>query len=67
MTAYGAELELTPASLGMKGAIDRAMYLKTQIRNAWIPSQFDNPSNIKAHKNTANEIINDFLKVWIIS
>jgi cysteine synthase A len=61
MTAYGAELELTPASLGMKGAIDRAMYLKTQIRNAWIPSQFDNPSNIKAHKkNTANEIINDF-------
>lgn len=61
MTAYGAELELTPASLGMKGAIDRAMYLKTQISNAWIPSQFDNPSNIKAHKNnTANEIINDF-------
>lgn len=61
MTAYGAELELTPASLGMKGAIDKAMYLKTQIKNAWIPSQFDNPSNIKAHKkNTANEIINDF-------
>jgi len=61
MAAYGAELELTPASLGMKGAIDRAMYLKTQIMNAWIPSQFDNPSNIQAHKkNTANEIINDF-------
>lgn len=61
IAAFGTELELTPASLGMKGAIDRAMYLKTQIRNAWIPSQFDNPSNIKAHKkNTANEIINDF-------
>lgn len=61
MAAFGAELDLTPASLGMKGAIDRAMYLKTQIRNAWIPSQFDNPSNIAAHKKiTANEIINDF-------
>jgi cysteine synthase A len=61
MTAFGAELELTPASLGMKGAIDKAMYLKTQIMNAWIPSQFDNPSNINAHKQkTANEIINDF-------
>ena len=61
MTAFGAELELTPASFGMKGAIDKAMYLKTQIMNAWIPSQFDNPSNINAHKQkTANEIISDF-------
>jgi len=61
MAAFGAEMELTPASIGMKGAIDRAIYLKSQIRNAWIPSQFDNPSNINAHKQkTANEIINDF-------
>ena len=61
MAVFGAELELTPASLGMKGAIDKAMYLKTQIMNAWIPSQFDNPSNINAHKQkTANEIISDF-------
>jgi len=61
MAVFGAELELTPASLGMKGAIEKAMSLKTQIMNAWIPSQFDNPSNINAHKQkTANEIINDF-------
>ena len=61
MAAFGAELELTPASLGMRGAIERAIEMKTLITNAWIPSQFDNPSNIVAHKkNTANEIINDF-------
>jgi cysteine synthase A len=61
MASFGAELELTPANLGMKGAIDRAIELKTQIMNSWIPSQFDNPSNINAHKQkTANEILSDF-------
>lgn len=61
MAAFGADLELTPASLGMRGAIERALEMKSRITNAWIPSQFDNPSNITAHKQiTANEIINDF-------
>lgn len=61
MAAFGAELELTPASLGMRGAIERAIEMKTLIKDAWIPSQFDNPSNITAHKQTtADEIINDF-------
>ena len=45
MTAYGAELELTPRELGMKGAIARANELAAEIPDAWIPMQFDNPAN----------------------
>jgi cysteine synthase len=61
MTAYGAELELTPRSMGMKGAIARANELQAEIQEAWIPMQFDNPSNPEIHyKETANEILQDF-------
>lgn len=61
LTAYGAELELTPRELGMKGAIAKAQELATQIKNSWIPMQFDNPANIAAHENfTAAEIVADF-------
>lgn len=61
LTAYGAELELTPRELGMKGAIAKARELAGQIRDSWIPMQFDNPSNISAHENTtAAEIVADF-------
>lgn len=61
LTAYGAELELTPRELGMKGAIARARELAEQIKGSWIPMQFDNPSNISAHENnTAAEILADF-------
>jgi cysteine synthase A len=45
----------------MQGAIDKAAEMVSTIPNAWMPSQFDNPANIEAHKNkTAQEIIQDF-------
>jgi cysteine synthase len=61
LTAYGAELVLTPRELGMKGAIAKANELAAETPDAWIPSQFDNEANITAHKlNTAREILADF-------
>ncbi len=61
MTGYGAELELTPRELGMKGAIARANELAAEIPGAWIPMQFDNPANVEAHRRTtAREILRDF-------
>lgn len=60
MRAYGAKLELTDGSLGMKGAIKRANELASEIENSFIPSQFDNKSNPKAHLlSTGPEIWND--------
>ena len=50
MTGYGAELELTPRELGMKGAIARANELAAEIPGAWIPMQFDNPANPAVHR-----------------
>ena len=61
MAAYGAELELTPRESGMKGAMARANELAGQIEDAWVPMQFDNPSNPLIHeKATAAEILSDF-------
>jgi cysteine synthase len=61
MTGYGAELELTPRELGMKGAIVRAQELVAEIPGAWMPMQFDNPVNVEAHRRTtAAEILRDF-------
>ena len=61
MALYGAQLELTPREKGMKGAIERANELATSIKNAWIPQQFENKTNIEIHrKTTAEEIIHDF-------
>jgi cysteine synthase A len=61
MKAYGAELELTPRELGMKGAIARAEELHREIPGSWIPMQFDNPANVEAHRRTtADEISRDF-------
>lgn len=61
MKAYGAELELTPRELGMKGAIARANELQAETPKAWIPMQFDNRSNVEAHRRTtAEEIARDF-------
>lgn len=52
LRAYGAELVLTPASLGMKGCIEKANELASEIPNSFIPGQFDNPANAKAHEET---------------
>lgn len=61
MATYGAELELTPREGGMKAAIERARQLAAETPNSWIPSQFDNPANIQAHRDrTAREILVDF-------
>lgn len=61
LLALGAELELTPKDKGMKGSIAKAEELAAQIPDSWIPLQFNNPSNVKAHReNTALEIIRDF-------
>ena len=49
MEAYGAEVILTPGALGMKGAIEKAEQLREKMPRAFIPSQFDNPDNAKAH------------------
>ena len=60
MTAYGAELVLTDGSKGMKGAIEKADELAMSIPNAFIPGQFDNPANARAHfETTGPEIYND--------
>ena len=60
LTIYGAELVLTPAELGMKGAIDKANELKQNIENSFIPSQFENPANPLVHyESTAKEIYKD--------
>lgn len=61
MLAYGATFDLTPKEGGMKAAIARAEELVEQTDGAWMPSQFDNPSNFEVHKRTtAKEILADF-------
>jgi cysteine synthase A len=61
MAAYGANLELTPRELGMKGAIERAKEMVSEIPGAWMPQQFENEANIAAHRDfTAGEILRDF-------
>lgn len=61
MKIYGAQFELTPREKGMKGAIEKANELVSQIPNAWSPQQFDNPANVEVHeRTTAQEIIADF-------
>lgn len=60
LALLGAELELTPAALGMKGALARAQEMLEQTPNAVMPQQFDNPANPIIHKvTTAEEIWND--------
>ncbi|EAJ6353625.1 cysteine synthase A [Campylobacter coli] len=60
ITLFGAQLELTPASLGMKGAVDKANEILKNTPNSFMPSQFDNLANKNAHrKTTALEILKD--------
>lgn len=60
LAAYGAELVLTDGEKGMNGAIAKAHELVLENKNSFIPSQFDNPANATAHKETtAPEIWED--------
>src|SRR6266498_4094943 len=52
LAMLGAKLVLTPGTEGMKGAIAKAEQLAKETPNAWIPQQFDNPSNPEVHKQT---------------
>lgn len=56
--AYGADLVLTPGSLGIKGSIARAQEIAAENPGAWIPNQFENPANPLSHRaTTAREIL----------
>ena len=58
LRAYGAELVLTPGAEGMKGAIQKAKEIHEQHPDYFVPQQFENPDNVKAHfENTAREIV----------
>lgn len=61
MAAYGATFELTPKEKGIKGSIEKAQELHKNDSNSWIPMQFENTDNLKAHaETTAVEILKDF-------
>ncbi|OIP54567.1 MAG: cysteine synthase A, partial [Helicobacteraceae bacterium CG2_30_36_10] len=60
LSALGATIDLTPAVLGMKGAIDRASELNKEMQNSFMPQQFNNPANPQMHRETtALEILKD--------
>jgi cysteine synthase A len=61
LAAYGAEVVLTPREIGMKGAIERAEHILTEVPGSWMPQQFENPANVEIHRaTTAREILRDF-------
>lgn len=57
LKAYGAKLELTPGSQGMKGAIQRAQDIADQTENSFLLQQFNNPANPQIHRETTAEEI----------
>lgn len=61
MSAYGAQVVLTPKELGINGTIEKAKNLAKETPNSWMPMQFDNEANLEAHRQfTAKEILADF-------
>jgi len=59
ISAYGAELVLTPAEDGMHGSVEKAKELKNTYPNSFIPMQFSNEDNTNSHEQTAKEILDD--------
>ncbi len=60
LSAYGAELVLTPGAQGIQASVDKAKEIAAEMDNAFIPAQFDNPANPYAHyQATAPEIWED--------
>ena len=57
LKAYGAELVLTPATEGMRGAISRAQEIAAETPGGFIPQQFENPANPEVHARTTAEEI----------
>ena len=57
LALLGAQLVLTPAAEGMRGAIARAEQLHAETENSWIPQQFNNPANPEIHRRTTAEEI----------
>src|SRR5690606_6470645 len=61
MSLYGAKFELTPKEKGTMGAVVRAKEIHEATPNSWMPNQFDNKDNLKAHaETTAREVLADF-------
>lgn len=67
--AFGAEIVLSDAAKGMKGAIEKARKIEKKHADSLILSQFDNPSNVRAHyETTAKEIVKALPDAdWIVS
>jgi cysteine synthase len=61
LQAYGAELVLTPAAKGMKGAVEKAAEIAASGKEYFLPQQFENPSNPMVHRQTTAREIIDFM------
>jgi cysteine synthase A len=61
LLAYGAQVVLTPRAEGMKGAFAKVQEIVAKTPGAWVPQQFENPSNVDVHeRTTGREILDDF-------